>query len=194
MAAYGYIRVSREDQNLNLQRDAMHDAGVPPENVVAEKVSGAKQRPAFDALVERLGPGDKLCVWKVDRLGRRASEVQRMAKELTARGVHVVITTLGLDLLTPAGRLVFGIMSQLAQFERETLIERTNAGLAAARRRGTKLGKPYALDPHQRAEAAQMVAAGKTYAEVAALFRISRSAAFRCVAQGKAEQPIAEAA
>jgi DNA invertase Pin-like site-specific DNA recombinase len=191
VASYGYARVSTEDQHLDLQRNAMLDAGVPPENIVADKMSGTKQRPLFDVLVERLQAGDKLYVWKVDRLGRRASEVQRVAEGLTERGVHVIVTTLGVDLATPAGKLVFGALCQIAQFERETLVERTNAGLAAAKRRGKKLGRQFALDQHQRAEAARMVADGKTYGEVAAMFRVSRAAAFRCVARAKAEQPVA---
>ena len=130
-AVWGYARVSREDQALALQLDALGAAGVPSANVVQEKESGARQRPVFDALLKKLNTGDSLVAWKVDRLGRDALAALTVARDLDARGVRIVITTLGVDSSTPAGRMVFGVLAQLAEFERATLIERTNAGLAA---------------------------------------------------------------
>jgi putative DNA-invertase from lambdoid prophage Rac len=179
---WGYARVSREDQQLDLQLDALEAAGVPRANIVEEKESGARQRPGFDALLERLRPGDSLVAWKVDRLGRDALAAITVARDLDARGVRVVITTLGVDSSTPAGRMVFGVLAQLAEFERATLIERTNAGLAAARKRGTHLGRRFRLTPHQQQEARRIRAEeGKTYAQLAALFRVSRSVVWRAV-------------
>ena len=179
-AVWGYARVSREDQQLALQLDALQAAGVPATNIMQEKESGVRQRPVFDALLRKLSTGDSLVAWKVDRLGRDALAALAAARDLDARGVRIVITTLGVDSSTPAGRMVFGVLAQLAEFERATLIERTNAGLAAARKRGTHLGRRFRLTPHQQKEARRMRAEeGKTYAQLAALFRVSRSVVWR---------------
>ena len=179
---WGYARVSREDQQLALQLDALAAAGVPHGNIIKDKESGTRQRPAFDALLQRLQPGDSLVAWKVDRLGRDALAALAIARDLDRRGVRIVITTLGVDSSTPAGRMVFGVLAQLAEFEHATLIERTNAGLAAARKRGTHLGRRFRLTPHQQIEARRMRAEeGKTYAQLAALFRVSRSVIWRAV-------------
>ena len=106
-----------------------------------------------------------------------------IARDLDARGVRIVITTLGVDSSTPAGRMVFGVLAQLAEFEHATLIQRTNAGLAAARKRGTHLGRRSRLTPHQQQKEARRIRAdeGKTYAQLAALFRVSRSVVWRAV-------------
>ena len=139
------------------------------------------RRPAaagFNALLKRLQPGDSLVAWKVDRLGRDALAALTIARDLDARGVRIVITTLGVDSSTPAGRMVFGVLAQLAEFERATLVERTNAGLAAARKRGTHLGRRFRLTPHQQREARRMRSdEGQTYAQIAALFRVLTCAA-----------------
>ncbi len=181
---WGYARVSREDQALALQLDALEAAGVPPANIMQEKESGARQRPVFDALLKKLGPGDSLVAWKVDRLGRDALAALTVARDLDKLGVRIVITTLGVDSSTPAGRMVFGVLAQLAEFERATLIERTNAGLAAARKRGKHLGRRHSLKPHQQHEAKRMrEEEGQTYAQIAALFDVSRSVVWRSVNQ-----------
>jgi DNA invertase Pin-like site-specific DNA recombinase len=134
--SYGYARISTEDQELGLQITALRDAGVPEANIVQEKASGkaGTDRPLYDALLRRLGDGDRLVVWKVDRLGRSTLDALTTAKNLDDRGVHIVITTLGIDLKTPAGRLVFGMMSQISEFERELIRERVKAGMT---RRGS---------------------------------------------------------
>jgi DNA invertase Pin-like site-specific DNA recombinase len=159
---YGYARVSREDQDLALQLDALHAAGVPAANVVQDKASGAKERPALDKLVASLGEGDSLVTWKIDRLGRTLSGLVLLVDELRAKGVRLVILTLGLDTATPAGRMILGVMASLAEFERAQLIERTIAGIAAAKRRGVHTGRPHALTAHQRTEAARMASEGKS--------------------------------
>jgi len=181
-AIWGYARVSREDQALALQLDALEAAGVPPANIMQEKESGARQRPVFDALLKKLQPGDSLVAWKVDRLGRDALAALIVARDLDALGVRIIITTLGVDSSTPAGRMVFGVLAQLAEFERATLIERTNAGLAAARKRGKHLGRRHSLKPHQQQEAKRMrEEESQTYAQIAALFDGSRSVVWRSV-------------
>ena len=181
-SVWGYARVSREDQNLALQLDALDAAGVIQADIVEERESGARQRTGFDALLKRLQPGDSLVAWKADRLGRDALAALTVARDLDARGVRIIITSLGVDGSTPAGRMVFGVLAQFAEFERTTLIERTHAGLAAARKRGTHLGRRFRLAPHQQQEARRMRSdEGKTYAQIAALFRVSWSVVWRAV-------------
>jgi DNA invertase Pin-like site-specific DNA recombinase len=181
MATYGYARVSREDQELALQVDALVAAGVAPGNIVKDKMSGVADRPRFSKLIEKLAKGDTLVTWKVDRLGRSALATMRTFKELDDRGVRVVITTLGMDTGTPTGRLMIGILSQLAEFEREQIIERTNAGLEAAKRRGKKLGRKPLLTCMQARQAAEMVRDGKSYGEIADTMAVSRSVVFKTV-------------
>ena len=126
--------------------------------------------------------GRPLVAWKVDRLGRDALAALTVARDLNALGVRIVITTLGVDSSTPAGRMVFGVLAQHAEFERATLIERTNAGLAAARKRGKHLGRRHSLKPHQQQEAKRMrEEEGQTYAQIAALFDVSRSVVWRSI-------------
>jgi DNA invertase Pin-like site-specific DNA recombinase len=185
---YGYARVSTEDQELGLQISALRDAGVPEANIVQEKASGkaGTDRPLYTALLSRLQAGDKLVVWKVDRLGRSTLDALQTAKELDERDVHIVVTTLGVDLKTPAGRLVFGMMSQITEFERELIRERVQAGMADARKRGVHVGRRHTLNPHQRAEAAKMHAEGKSLGEIAALFGCGRTVIHRAVMGAKA--------
>lgn len=162
--------------------DALIDAGVPRENIVEEQISGAAaHRPLFEQLIERLQPGDTLKVWKVDRLGRSTIDALMTAKRLDERGVRIVITTLGVDLKTDAGRLVFGIMAQIAEFERALIRERTKAGVEAARKRGSRPGRKNALTKHQRAEAARMVDEGMSFGEIAAVFNVGKTIVWRAV-------------
>ena len=181
---FGYARVSSEDQELGLQVTALREAGVPDTNIVREKASGkaGSDRPRYDALLAKLGDGDKLVVWKVDRLGRSTLDALQSAKDLDARGVHIVITTLGIDLKTSAGRLVFGMMCQIAEFERELIRERVIAGLAEARKRGVSLGRRHTLKPHQRAEAVRMhLREGQSIGAIAALFGCGRTVVHRAI-------------
>lgn len=188
MTNYGYARVSTDKQRLDLQRDALLSSGVQIENVIEEIESGAKVRPLFDDLIGRLADGDKLVVWHVDRLGRSALELHRVAQHLRDRGVGLVVTTLGIDTTTPTGKLIYGIVAQLAELERDRLIERTNAGLASARARGQILGRRYALTPHQRKIAFQMHSDGCSYRQIADHFNVSRSAAYRAVRLTQSQQ------
>ena len=181
---WGYARVSTEDQDLGLQVSALREAGVPENHIVQEKASGKKgsDRPLYAALLAKLKAGDKLIVWKVDRLGRSTINALQVVEDLKDRGVHIVITTLGVDLATPAGKLVFGVLAQIAEFEREQIRERVIAGMAEAKRRGDHVGRKHTLKPHQRAEAARMHAEGKSLGEIAALFGCGRTVVHRAVA------------
>ena len=167
---------------MALQVDALKAAGVPEALVVEETIGGAKaKKPKLDALVATLQAGDTLVVWKVDRLGRSVLDALNLVQRLDEAGVRIVITTLGLDLRTPAGRLVLGMIIQIAAFERDLIIERTNAGLAATKARGTVLGRRHSLTAHQRAETARMVLdEGKSLGESAGSYA---SDARSCTAQ-----------
>ena len=181
---WGYARVSTEDQELGLQVTALIEAGVPKKNIIQEKASGKAggDRPLYAKLLERLQDGDRLVVWKVDRLGRSTVDALQTARDLNERGVSIVVTTLGVDLKTPAGKLVFGVLSQIAEFEREQIKERVIAGMADAKRRGKHVGRKHTLTTHQRTEAARLHREeGKSLAAIAALFGCGRSIVFRAV-------------
>jgi DNA invertase Pin-like site-specific DNA recombinase len=123
-------------------------------------------------------------VWKVDRLGRLRLDALQTAKDLDARGVHIIITTLGIDLKTPAGRLVFGVLAQIAEFERELIRERVKAGMAEAKQRPGHpgLGRRHTLKPNQRAEAARLhLEDGKSIGAIAALFGCGRTVVHRAI-------------
>lgn len=144
----GYIRVSKSDgsQVLDLQRDAIFDAGVSPERVYKDLASGRKDdRPGLKACLKALQPGNTLVVWKLDRLGRDLKHLINTVDDLNKRDVGFkVLTGTGaqIDTTTANGRLVFGIFAALAEFEAELIRERTKAGLAAARARGRLGGRP----------------------------------------------------
>jgi len=185
---WGYARVSTEDQELGLQTTALRVAGVPEANIIQEKASGkaGSDRPLYAALLDRLTDGDRLVVWKVDRLGRSTLDALQTAKDLDARGVHIVITTLGIDLKTPADRLVFGMMAQIAEFERELIRDRVKAGMADAKRRGVHTGRKYTLRPAQRAEAARLhLVEGKSIGEIATIMGCARTIVYRAIQKAK---------
>jgi DNA invertase Pin-like site-specific DNA recombinase len=181
---WGYARVSTEDQELGLQITALRAAGVPEANMVQEKASGkvGSDRPLYAGLLEQLKDGDRLVVWKVDRLGRSTLESLNTARDLDERGVHIVITTLGIDLKTPGGRLVFGMMVQIAEFERELIRERVKAGMVDAKKRGVHTGRKHTLRPHQRAEAVRLhLEEGESLGKIAALFGCGRTVVYRAI-------------
>ena len=148
----GYARVSKADgsQLLDLQRDALLDAGVTEERLYEDRASGRRDhRPGLDACLKALQPGNTFVVWKLDRLGRDLKHLVNTVDELRDRGVGLrVLAGSGaeIDTSTANGRLVFGIFASLAEFERELIAERTRAGLAAARARGRLGGRPRKMD------------------------------------------------
>ena len=148
----GYARVSKADgsQLLDLQRDALLDAGVDEERLYEDRASGRRDhRPGLDACLKALQPGNTFVVWKLDRLGRDLKHLVNTVDELRARGVGLrVLAGAGaeIDTSTANGRLIFGIFASLAEFERELIAERTRAGLAAARARGRLGGRPRKMD------------------------------------------------
>ena len=151
----GYARVSKADgsQSLDLQYDALASAGVDVANVYSDRASGKKDvRPGLEACLKALRKGDTLVIWKLDRLGRSLHHLVNTVNNLSERGVGLkVLTGTGaqIDTTTSAGRLSFGIFAALADFESDLIRERTMAGLAAARARGRKGGRKFALSKTQ---------------------------------------------
>ena len=139
----GYARVSTEDQNLDLQIDALKKAGCDKKNIFIDKVSGAKsERPGLTSCMETIGEGDTLLVWRLDRLGRSMPHLISVVESLKEKGIGFrSICDGAIDTTTASGELIFNIFSSLAQFERRLIQERTKAGLAAARSRGKKGGR-----------------------------------------------------
>jgi len=148
----GYARVSKADgsQVLDLQIDALLAAGVDRQAIYADRISGRKdQRPGLDACLEALQPGSTLVVWKLDRLGRNMKHLVSTIENLRDRNIGFrVLSGAGaeIDTATANGRLVFGIFSAVAEFERELIAERTRAGLVAAKARGRCGGRPRKMD------------------------------------------------
>lgn len=141
---YGYTRVSKFEQNLDLQLDAINSVGV--NKVFSEKVSGAKEdRKILGKLLETLKEGDTLVIWKLDRLGRSTKELVGFGVDFRKRKINLISHTEKIDTSTPMGRLFFHFMAALAEFERDLTIERTLAGLKAARARGKSSGRPAGL-------------------------------------------------
>lgn len=144
----GYARVSTDDQRLDLQRDALTRAGCA--DIYEEKVSGkSADRPALDYCLRALSAGDTLVVWRLDRLGRSLPDLVRIVGELEQRGVGFESVTERIETGSATGKLTFHLFSALAEFERNLIRERTQAGLAAARARGRKGGRKPALDANR---------------------------------------------
>lgn len=148
----GYMRVSKSDgsQNLDLQKDALLAAGVNEERIYQDTVSGKKEaRPELQACLKALQPGNILIVWKLDRLGRDLKHLITIIDGLRQHNIGFKVLTghgAQIDTTTANGRLVFGLFAALAEYERELIIERTHAGLKAARARGRMGGRPRKMD------------------------------------------------
>jgi len=137
----GYARVSTKDQNLDLQIEALEKAGC--EKIYQEKISGAtKNRPELDKMIEQFREGDELYVWRLDRLGRSLKNIIDLVLSLSDKGIIIKGLVDGVDTSTINGRLFLNLMASLAEYERELIRERTNAGLQSARARGRTGGRP----------------------------------------------------
>lgn len=188
---FAYCRVSTSDQTTENQILEIRSAGfsIEPRRVVSECVSGsvaAKQRAGFSKLLDRLETGDVLVVTKLDRLGRNAMDVRATVEELTTVGVRVHCLALGgADLTSAAGKMTMSVLSAVAEFERDLLLERTAAGLARARATGKVLGRPKALSDKQESKALERLAQGLTVAAVARELNTSRQTIMRLRAHGE---------
>lgn len=162
----GYARVSTGDQNLDLQKTALFRAEC--EQIFEDTASGKNaRRPGLRRALRRLKPGDVLVVWKLDRLGRSVRDLITMVSELQARGVNFRSLTDSIDTSTPAGRFFFHVMSALAEMERELIVERTRAGLAAAREQGRVGGRRRIMTEEVVERCRRMLENGATRQQVA---------------------------
>ncbi len=175
----GYARVSTQDQTIDLQRDALDKAGC--ERVFTDTVSGSKaERPGLEQALHFLRPGDTLVVWRLDRLGRSLQHLIETVSTLQARGIGFRSVTESIDTTSSGGKLIFHVFGALAEFERELIRERTQAGLAAARARGRKGGRPRALDPRKVAMARALHAdKSNSIEDICKTLRVSRSTLYR---------------
>ena len=174
----GYMRVSSADdrQSVDLQRDALVAAGVDERHLHTDKASGARDdRPGLKAGLDYLKPGDTLVVWKLDRLGRSLPHLLGIVTDLKARGVAFRSLTEQMDTTTPHGELLFSIFGALAQYERALTRERVMAGLAAAKRRGRRGGRPPAIDPERIEQITAALVGGASKASVCRSFKVARS-------------------
>ena len=176
--AIGYARVSTDDQNLELQLDALKKSGC--NRVFTDKLSGTRLiRPGLDDALSHLRTGDTLVVWKLDRLGRSVKGLVDLVNSLEARNVHFRSLTDGIDTKTPAGRFFFHIMARLAQMERELIVERTRAGLAAARQLGRVGGRKRRMTDSKIKAARRLLAEGTPPRDVAENLGVSVPTLYR---------------
>ena len=182
MAVIGYARVSTADQNMALQLNALHEAGV--DRVFRDQgVSGSTSaRPGLDACLDHLREGDVLAVWKLDRLGRNTKHLLEIVEDLTQRGVGLrTLTGYAIDTSTPHGKLALHMFAALAEYERALIQERIMAGIAAARARGRKGGRPHKLSPDQQQTARDMAHAEIPITTIAKTLGCSRHTVYKCL-------------
>ena len=176
----GYARVSTNEQNLDLQRDALQKVGC--EQIYTDSVSGTKaHRPGLENALSHLRSGDTLVVWRLDRLGRSLRHLIDTVTELQDKGIGFKSLTESIDTTTSGGKLIFHIFGALAEFEREIIRERTQAGLQSARARGRRGGPKYKLTDKQVAIARQLYDSHPPVKEICKTLGISRATFYRYV-------------
>lgn len=174
-ALLGYARVSKaEDQDTQPQIMALEAANC--RRIFEEKASGGRwDRPELHRLLDRLGPGDVLVVWKLDRLSRSLKDLLLILDKVEKAGAGFRSLTENIDSTTPSGRMMMHMLGSFAEFEREMVRERTQAGLRAARAQGRGGGRRPKLTPQQQAEVLAMLGTGRSAADIARLFRVHRT-------------------
>jgi DNA invertase Pin-like site-specific DNA recombinase len=180
----GYARISTTEQNLDLQKDALERAGAT--KLFTETASGAKlDRPALRQALEYVRGGDVLVVWKLDRLGRSLKQLIETVSELQERGIEFKSLTENIDTTTSAGKLIFHLFGSLAEFERDLIRERTQAGLTAARARGRLGGRPRAegLNDDKKVALARSLYNDKQNSidTICKMLKVSRSTLYRYI-------------
>jgi len=186
--ALGYARVSTLEQHEDLQRDALTAAGC--DRLYVDKASGKLgPRPALDSMLDQLRAGDTVVVWRLDRLGRSLRHLIDIFADLDDRGVAVRSLTESIDTSTPGGKLIFHLFAALAEFERDVIRERTIAGLAAARARGRRGGRPTVWTDEKLRTAISMHRAGdQDIATIARVLGVSRASVYRALAKSTPEK------
>lgn len=182
----GYARVSTDDQNLDLQRDALRLSGV--QSIYEEMASGkATGRPELNHCLKALRAGDTLVVWRLDRLGRSLPDLVRIVAELEDKGIGFESITEKIETASAAGKLVFHVFAALAEFERNLIRERTQAGLTAARARGRSGGRKPKLDARQIKEIKRLMADPSIpVSQIAERYKVSRTTLYKVAPRGAA--------
>jgi DNA invertase Pin-like site-specific DNA recombinase len=184
----GYARVSTYDQTLTLQQDALTKAGCS--KIFTDTASGAKaERKGLAEALSYIRAGDTLVVWRLDRLGRSLRDLIATMTMLEERGIGFKSLTENIDTTTSGGKLIFHIFGALAEFERNLIRERTQAGLMAARTRGRKGGRPRALSAKQRTIALDLYEKRHPIAEICRTLKISRATLYRVIKTRERHQP-----
>jgi DNA invertase Pin-like site-specific DNA recombinase len=186
----GYMRVSSDTdrQTTDLQRDALLDAGVDPGHLFADKASGARDdRPGLQQVLACVRAGDCLVVWKLDRLGRSLPHLLQIVSTLQAQGVAFRSLTEQMDTTTPQGAFLFHVFGVLAQYERALTQERIKAGLAAAKRRGKRGGRPQAVSDEKLAAIRAALDGGASKAAICRTFGVKRSTLYDALARATAQ-------
>ena len=177
----GYARVSTDDQNLDLQLDALHRAGITDDCLYSDTASGKDaERKELAACLKALREGDTLVVWRLDRLGRSLPDLVRIIGELEKKGVGFESLTEKIETSSAAGKLVFHVFAALAEFERNLIRERTRAGLVAARARGRSGGRRPKLTPQQVKEIKQLMSDPTIpVSQIAERYNVSRTTIYK---------------
>jgi DNA invertase Pin-like site-specific DNA recombinase len=177
---FGYARVSTQDQNLDLQIEALTKAGC--KKVFDDKISGSRgERPGLAKALEMLREGDTLVVWKLDRLGRSVKNLVDLVGELHKQGIQFKSLTDAIDTGTPSGRFFFHVMASLAEMERELTVERTRAGLEVARQLGRKGGRKRQMTDSKIESAKKLLANGVPPRDVAKNLGVSVPTLYRWI-------------
>lgn len=182
---FAYCRVSTMEQTTENQRREIEAAGftVQPQRLIEEHISGsvaAGKRPGFIRLLDRMENGDVLIVTKLDRLGRNAMDIRKTVEQLADSDIRVHCLALGgVDLTSPAGKMTMQVISAVAEFERDLLIERTHSGIARAKAAGKRFGRPSALNEEQQLTVIARINAGVSISAIAREFNTSRQTILR---------------
>jgi DNA invertase Pin-like site-specific DNA recombinase len=180
----GYARVSTHEQTLNLQQDSLTKAGCT--KIFTDTASGAKaERKGLDETLNYVRKGDTLVVWRLDRLGRSLPHLITTMTDLEARGIGFQSLTEHIDTTTSGGKLIFHIFGALAEFERNLIRERTQAGLTAALARGKKGGRPKVITVQKRSIAQELYDTGHPIMDICRTLKISRASLYRAIKSGE---------
>lgn len=185
----GYARVSTRDQNLDLQIDALKNAGCTDTYIYREQITGStRERPELKRMLDQVRTGDVVVVWKLDRLGRSLADLVHLVNEIQEKGAGLQSLHDNIDTTTPQGKLTFHIFAAIAEFEREIIRERTKAGLDSARMRGRTGGRPPGLSKEAQvkaAAAASLYGQGKTVAEICRTISVSKKTLYKYLKSAK---------
>ncbi|EDT6888531.1 recombinase family protein [Salmonella enterica subsp. enterica] len=182
---FAYCRVSTLEQTTENQRREIEAAGfaVRPQRIIEEHISGsvaASERPGFIRLLDRMENGDVLIVTKLDHLGRNAMDIRKTVEQLAASDIRVHCLALGgVDLTSPAGKMTMQVISAVAEFERDLLLERTHSGIARAKAAGKRFGRPSSLNEEQQLTVLARINAGISISAIAREFNTTRQTILR---------------